>query len=63
MTLTPEEAAVYPERQLEAAARLNTAIEVEQFTRHLPPGNAARESALEEWRWARAVAAEWDEDG
>lgn len=62
MPLTPEEAAVYPKRQLEAAARRDVAIEVEQFTRHLPPGNAAREEALEEWRWAHAVAAEWDQD-
>ena len=61
MALTPEEAAVYPERQLQAAARLDTAIEVERFTRHLPPGNEAREEALQEWRWARAVAAEWDQ--
>lgn len=61
MPLTPEEAAVYPERQIDAARRLTTATHWEAGTRHLPPGDPEREAALQEWRWARAVAAEWEE--
>lgn len=57
--LTPEEALVYPARQEAAFDRLTRALQGEQYTRHLPPGDVKRDAAIEEWRWAQAVAEEW----
>lgn len=61
--LTPEEAAVYPARMDAAWGRLVAALEHERVTRHLPPGDVVRDAAVEEWRWAEAVAEEWEVSG
>lgn len=57
--LTPDEQRVYPAAQEAAFDRLTRALQNEQYTRHLPPGDVTRDAAVQEWRWAEAVAEEW----